>query len=183
MNPVLVLLSGGIDSAALIHYYRSQNTPVCALHIIYGQPASRRELQAAQAIAEHYNIELRIGQIEPPLARRGDEYYCRNAILVLMACATLLSGVNRVALGVHAGTVYYDCSEGFIADMQRLVDGYFGGTVTVVAPFLWWNKSEIYFYCKNHGVPINLTYSCERNDDEPCGLCPSCYDRRRLYEG
>lgn len=182
MNSVLVLLSGGIDSAALVHYYRSQNTPVFGLHVQYGQPVAEREAQAAKAIAAHYGIELRIAQIKPPLARRGDEYFCRNAILVLIACANLSPGVNRVTLGIHSGTIYYDCSQGFMADMQRLLDGYFSGTVTVEAPFLRWSKLEVYQYCMSHGVPVDLTYSCERNNDKPCGQCPSCYDRRRLYE-
>lgn len=182
MNPVLVLLSGGIDSAALVHYYRSQGTPVYGLYVQYGQPVAEREAKAAEAIAAHYRIYLMRAQIQPPLARRGDEFLCRNALLVLVACANLPPGVNRVALGIHSGTLYYDCSQGFVADMQRMLDGYFNGTVTVETPFLKWSKQEVYSYCRNHRVPVALTYSCERNNDEPCGQCPSCHDRRRLYE-
>ena len=47
---MVVLLSGGIDSAAVLAAYMSPRHPVKALFVDYGQPARRSERAAAQAI-------------------------------------------------------------------------------------------------------------------------------------
>lgn len=182
LNSVTVLLSGGIDSTALLHYYKVLNTPVNALYIDYGQSVAYREAQSSRIVASHYNIDLRIVQIDPPLKHRGYEILCRNAVLVLVACANLPLDSSRVSLGIHSGTTYYDCSKKFVEDIQRLLDGYFSGTVTLEAPFLNWTKWDIYRYCWDNAIPLDLTYSCERHNDKPCSQCPSCLDRRRLCE-
>jgi 7-cyano-7-deazaguanine synthase len=178
-SPVLVLLSGGVDSAALLEYYRSTGTSIQAIHFQYGQPASVSEQRAASEVALHYGIPLRIIDFLVPFSQRGDEVLCRNALFLLVACAGLTKTTPRVALGIHSGTTYYDCSTGFVEDVQRLLDGYFSGTVVVEAPFLKWTKPEVYNFCSTKNVPVHLTYSCERAN-EPCGDCPSCRDRRFL---
>ncbi|NPV81331.1 MAG: ATPase [Firmicutes bacterium] len=182
MASVNILLSGGIDSTALVHLYLSQGIAVLGFHVNYGQPTAEREMASAYAVAAYYDIPLTMARIQPTPGMRGDEFLCRNALLVLAACSSLAPGSNRVAIGIHSGTPYYDCSSGFLQDMQRILDGYYGGLVTVEAPFLQWTKPEIFHYCKKYGVPIHLTYSCERNGDHPCGQCPSCHDRGRLLE-
>lgn len=85
-----------------------------------------------------------------------------------------------LSLGIHTGTPYYDCSERFIRDITPTVEGYTGGEVRIDAPFLAWDKPTIYAYCKEKGVPIHLTYSCESGTDPPCGKCLSCKDREAL---
>lgn len=182
MDSVLVLLSGGIDSTALVNLYLSQGAPVSGFHVDYGQPVAERELLSANSVAAHYGIPLEVARIQPAPNMRDYEFLCRNALLVLAACASLPNGTSRVAIGIHAGTPYYDCSPGFVQDVQRIVDGYYGGLVTVEAPFVEWTKPEVFEYCRTFGVPVHLTYSCERNGDHPCGQCPSCLDRGRFFE-
>lgn len=176
---VAVLLSGGIDSTALLAHYQTKGYTVEALHIRYGHPSALRELRAAQDVSSYYNVSLRVIDLSLPFSHRGDEVLCRNAVFVLAACASLLPNVTKVALGIHRGVPYYDCSPVFLHDVQRMIDGYFGGTVVVEAPFVQWSKAEVYAYCKALGIPIELTFSCERSN-EPCGECPSCSDRRHF---
>ena len=56
----VVLLSGGIDSAACLDFYRRQHFDVSGFHVKYGQAAAHREEAAARAIADHYQIPLTI---------------------------------------------------------------------------------------------------------------------------
>jgi 7-cyano-7-deazaguanine synthase len=106
--PVLVLLSGGIDSAATLHLYRRQAAEVSAVHVDYRQPARRSEWEAAQAIAAYYQVSitrLRLG-IRPSI--HGGEFFGRNALFALMAAATTGKGPLVIAAGLHAGSPYYD---------------------------------------------------------------------------
>lgn len=89
---------------------------------------------------------------------------------------------SKIAIGVHSGVPYYDSTEMFIADSLNILDGYFNGTVLLDAPFLSFTKHQIYEYCIENNVPLELTYSCERGNMLPCGICPSCKDRRLLNE-
>jgi tRNA(Ile)-lysidine synthase TilS/MesJ len=54
---VSVLLSGGLDSSACIHYYLSQSFKVNAIFIDYGQKANENELNSAINIARHYGTK------------------------------------------------------------------------------------------------------------------------------
>ena len=63
--------------------------------------------------------------------------------------------------------------------MQRSLAFHTGGEVTLAAPFIDVSKGDIYLLARQLGVPIGLTYSCERGGD-PCGECLSCKDMELL---
>jgi 7-cyano-7-deazaguanine synthase in queuosine biosynthesis len=83
---------------------------------------------------------------------------------------------GAVALGIHHGTPYADCSPGFVALAQKVFDLYTGGRVRVEAPFASWDKVDIAIYCLKERLPRALSYSCELGLDQPCGRCKSCRD-------
>ena len=58
-NEVIVLLSGGIDSAACLAFHESQNSCSSGLFINYGQAAAEREYQAALDISDFYKVPLK----------------------------------------------------------------------------------------------------------------------------
>ncbi|XWN52224.1 7-cyano-7-deazaguanine synthase [Anoxybacillus flavithermus] len=179
-NSVLILLSGGLDSCALVHYYLSKHYKVKALHFDYGQSSKSRERQAVELIAKYYKIDVQIATLGFPLNERKGEYVGRNALFLLAAANLLPVDVSKISLGIHSGTPYYDCSHIFIEDCTKILDGYFAGSVTLEAPFIDFTKAQIYEYCVRERVPIYLTYSCERGYKEPCGECLSCIDRSVL---
>lgn len=177
---VLVLLSGGIDSATTLAVYRRQATAVSAVHFDYGQPARRSEWAAADAVARHYGVpitRIRLG-VRPHV--RAGEFFGRNALFVLAAAATVGQGPLVIAAGLHTASPYYDTTAAFVGDIQRILDGYAGGSVTFAAPFLETTKKSIVQYARRHRVPLPLTYSCERRSAPPCGVCSSCRDREDL---
>lgn len=179
---VNLLLSGGIDSTALVAFYLSRGLLVKGFHFNYGHPSFAAEKRAVEKISSHYKIPVTEIDLGLSIVSNKGEYYCRNATLLFSAASISSSKSARFAIGIHKGTPYYDCSKAFVDDIQRIFDGYFSGSVQIEAPFLELTKSEILSLCGELKVPVEITYSCERSSDIPCGECSSCIDRRVLNE-
>src|SRR6267378_1112260 len=107
----LVLLSEGIDSSCCVAFYRRMRYDVTGVLVDYGQPVNQKEEQSAKAIANHYAIPLHIVRCSGPSAEFQDEIPGRNAFLVFAALLYHPTFAGLLALGIHAGTTYYDCSE------------------------------------------------------------------------
>lgn len=182
-SEVCVLLGGGLDSTALIPFYLSRGDTVRGVHFDYGQPSVEGERRSVLGIAEHYAVPVEKVELGLSITNVRGEYFCRNAVLLLCAASILDSAGGRLSLGIHAGTPYYDCSSSFLTDVQRLLDGYFGGTVRVEAPFVEFTKRDVFDFSLRNRVPVDLTFSCERCSDRPCGECRSCEERMMLREG
>lgn len=176
---VLVLLSGGLDSAACLDFYLDLGRTPCALFIDYGQPASVPELQAARAIAEFYSVPIAHLRCEGAQPKNAGLISGRNAFLVTAALMERPNSVSIIAAGLHAGTDYSDCSGDFVDKMQSVLDVYDEAGVQFTSPFLEWDKAHLIEYCLMRAVPLELTYSCE-SGFPPCGRCLSCQDREAL---
>jgi 7-cyano-7-deazaguanine synthase len=179
---VIVLASGGIDSTALIDYYQRQNYEITCVHFQYSQGSALSERKAVSQISKFYSVPKRVVRISFRLKRRKYEVIGRNALFVIGA-ASLLLKIQYIALGIHSDSPYYDSTSSFIDDCQRILDGYYDGSVILQAPFLQFSKSNIMEYCKKQKVPIELTYSCQARSSHPCGKCPSCLERKRVNGG
>ena len=179
-HPTIVLLSGGIDSSTTIAECFDAHSLVSALFVDYGQPAALSEWEAAQRVASHYGVQVRRIELGTTLISTDGEIFGRNAMFVLLAAGTTNERPLRVAIGIHALSDYYDTTPLFSRHIQRLLDGYSGGAVTLKVPFLTETKSDIIKTAKERGVPLSMTYSCERRNAPACLACPSCIDRRHL---
>jgi 7-cyano-7-deazaguanine synthase len=104
----------------------------------------------------------------------------RNAFLIFTAIFLGRMHHGLLAIGVHAGTPYYDCSPAFLTGMKQSAEEHTAGRLTISAPFLTWEKPQIVKYFLQAGLPIAVTYSCESGILPPCGSCASCRDRRAL---
>ena len=175
-----VLVSGGIDSAALLAFYLRQRFNVRALFVDFGQPAAKQESRAARAVCKHYDVRLSIMTVKSGAAFSAGEIPGRNAFLMFAAVLVCGAEPGIIAIGIHEGPPYYDCTEGFLKSIQTVVDGYAAGRIKVTAPFLKWGKQTIWEFCKKVGVPVDSTYSCEKGGVRPCGRCLSCKDREAL---
>ncbi|EKF85855.1 7-cyano-7-deazaguanine synthase [Methanobacterium formicicum] len=177
---VLVLFSGGIDSTACINYYLKLGFDVKAVFIDYGQITSKKEFQSAKNIAEYYKISLDNFIFKNSKIFSQGEIKGRNAFFIFALLLNHAEFSGILSLGIHSSVYYYDCSEKFLKDIQKVLDGYTDGRIVLDAPFLKWDKQMIYDYCKANEIPIHLTYSCENGVNKPCGVCNSCKDRRTL---
>jgi len=177
---VIVLLSGGIDSAACVAFYRQLGHAVVGVFVDYGQPVRGQEEKSAVAIASHFDMPLTIIRSAGPRTNYAGEIAGRNALLCFSAL--LFRPIQRgvIALGIHHGTTYYDCSESFAADLGRIISGYTSGQLALGVPFLAWDKQMIIEFAAEADVPVELTWSCEVGPVSACGKCLSCREREAL---
>jgi 7-cyano-7-deazaguanine synthase len=172
-----VLLSGGIDSAVVLALLVGGSRDTVAIWVDYGQRAAASERDASRAIASCYGVawaELGVANLAPPPV---GEFPGRNDLLVAVAAAA--SPGRSIAIGVHAGTGYADCSPSWAQAWQELLTAQYHGAVCLLAPLASLTKAQVYALAQQLGVPTALAHSCE-TAAVPCDACSSCADRRVL---
>lgn len=177
---VLVLLSGGLDSTACVVYYQSLKYEVTTLFVDYGQSARDEEQRASRRVATKLGVKRIRLRIDPMRTGVG-VIPGRNAMLLSIGLMKAAFDQGLIAIGVHGGTNYPDCSEDFIRQMNVVADFYAAGSIRFDAPFVKWSKADIFEFLKMNRGPIASTYSCERGGAEGCGKCISCKDRIALH--
>ena len=182
-SDVLMLLSGGLDSAACLKFYLDLGRTVTTMFVDYQQPTAEMEYAASTFISKFFGVELITISCNGMASKEPGLINARNAFLLSLALMEAPASVSSIALGVHSGTNYKDCSTGFIQKMQDIFDIYAENgqkKIHIAAPFIEWNKHEIWMFAKNNDVPVDATYSCERGGKMPCGECLSCLDMEAL---
>lgn len=202
MKKAVVLLSGGMDSAAVIALAQEQGFAVYALSVCYGQrhtcelDAAAR-VAAAQGVIAHkvVNVDLRsIGgsaltdNIDVPDAG-GDgipvTYVpARNTIMLSLALGWAeVIGANDLFCGVNAVDYsgYPDCRPEFVRAFEVLANlatkaGVEGAGLRVHAPLQFLSKADIVRESVRLCVDLSLTVSCYRADanGRACGHCDAC---------
>jgi len=175
-----VLLSGGVDSALVASLLQRDGWLVQALWVDYGQPAGAAERIASRALGAHYGLAWQEAVAGGLMVPAEGEIAARNDLLVAAARACVPG--RSVAIGVHAGTSYLDCSREWLRAWQLLLDVQHGGVVALLAPLAGLQKPEVLALAHEHQVPMKLTHSCERGSS-PCGRCLSCRDRHDAHVG
>ncbi|MBB6256556.1 7-cyano-7-deazaguanine synthase QueC [Xanthomonas arboricola pv. zantedeschiae] len=202
MKKAVVLLSGGMDSAAVIALAQEQGFAVHALSVRYGQRHTSEldaaaRVAAAQGVIAHkvVDVDLRsIGgsaltdDIEVPDAG-GDgipvTYVpARNTIMLSLALGWAeVIGANDLFCGVNAVDYsgYPDCRPEFVRAFEVLANlatkaGVEGAGLHVHAPLQFLSKADIVREGVRLGVDFGLTVSCYRADADgrACGHCDAC---------
>jgi hypothetical protein len=103
----LVLLSGGVDSAACLAWAKNQqSTEVATLHVTFGQAAHNAEAQASLGIAAYFHVPHRQATVNNGSQYGPGEVRARNAFLLLLALVSFPRDKGAVTIGIHAGTGY-----------------------------------------------------------------------------
>lgn len=209
-RPVVVLLSGGLDSATVLAAAKSAGYACHAIAFDYGQK-HRAELFAAARVAETQEAEsFRIIRLdagafsgsaltdddlavpESPTEGIPITYVpARNTIFLAHALGMAEAlGATDLALGVNAVDYsgYPDCRPAFIDAFEALANlatkvGVESGAFKVHAPLLMLTKAEIIRWGTDLGVPYHLTVSCYQATETglACGRCDSCRLRREGF--
>ena len=85
----LILLSGGLDSAANLAFTVHFDEPVLALTIDYGQRAAKPEIEAAKKLCAHYGVEHQILDLKWLGALGGSSLTSKSIDVPEMATAKL----------------------------------------------------------------------------------------------
>lgn len=205
----ICLVSGGMDSCVTAAIANEENDELAFLHVSYGQRTEKRERQAFEALADHYNVKSRLVISLEHLAKIGGSSLTDDRIAVTTANLTapgipssyvpfrnahLLSAavswgevINATAIYIGAvaedSSGYPDCRPEFYDAFQNVLDI---GTkpetrITIETPVIAMRKSEIVQRGIELGAPLHLTWSCYKESESACGNCDSCALRLRAF--
>ena len=111
----------------------------------------------------------------------------RNGLFLSVAASIAISnGCEAIYYGAHAddaaGNAYPDCSVAFTRAMCEAINLGSGCGLKIEAPFVKSNKAEVVKRGLELKVPYELTWSCYKGGDKPCGKCGTCIDRMKAFE-
>lgn len=209
VSRAICLVSGGMDSCVTAAIAHHENDELAFLHVSYGQRTEQRELRAFEALADHYDVKLRLVISLEHLARIGGSSLTDPSIAVTPADLTSQSipssyvpfrnahllaaavswgeviGANAIYIGAVAedSSGYPDCRPEFYAAFQNVIDlGTKPETNLIIrTPVIGMKKSEIVKKGLDLGAPLQLTWSCYQSSDLACGNCDSCALRLRAF--
>ena len=161
MATVSLLLSGGIDLMVVLHLLLSANRTVSPNIVDYGQAALAHERVASKEVASHYNLSIAELIVSAPAKAGAGEIRHRNGLLVFAAAMCGAPTSEAIAIGVHAGVPYADCSLRFLENqLEKTLEFSSDQPMHLIAPLKSWSKPEIIAFAKQQALPIHLTYSC-----------------------
>ena len=212
MQPAVVLLSGGLDSATVLALARAAGFDGHCLTIDYGQ-RHRAELAAAARVAgalgavAHRTLKLDLAafggsaltdaSIAVPTGGVQEgipvTYVpARNTIMLSLALAWAeVLEARAIFIGANAVDYsgYPDCRPEYLRAFEAMANlatkaGVEGRRLAVHAPLVDWTKARIIREGMALGVDYSLTVSCYQATDEgaACGVCDSCRLRRAGFE-
>jgi 7-cyano-7-deazaguanine synthase len=201
MVRVLVLLSGGIDSATALYLTKRETEEIYSMNMIYDQlydseAEASKKIAAAAHVREHFSVFLPFfkdieRRYKPsPSSKTSSAYVpARNIVFYGIAAAyaeTLKA--NKIIFGSNADDAKElpDARPTFIQLMNELIrDGTRAGTegfvIETVNPLINYTKNEVLRLAIALKVPLQLTWSCHENAEIPCGRCRGCYNRQTAF--
>lgn len=109
----------------------------------------------------------------------------RNMIMLAIATGWAVStGAKEVYWACHAGdhSIYPDCRPEFYCALREAIHvGNQWSPIHLQAPFIYNTKAEIVNQGLALGVPYELTWSCYKGNDKPCGKCGTCVERLEAF--
>jgi 7-cyano-7-deazaguanine synthase len=203
-DSLVVLASGGIDSAVLVADQASKGEVVHPVYVRFGlawekieEEHLRRFLGALPdgrrvqplvvldlPVADVYGTHWSVSGVGVPDETTGDEaVYLPGRNLLLLAKTSVwcaLHGVERIALGTLRGNPFADSSDEFLSDYRALVAVALGTEVDVVTPFAGLTKTQVLEL--GNGLPLHHTFSCiAPSGPAHCGRCNKCAERRKAF--
>ena len=209
MKKAVVILSGGMDSTTAAFIAKKEGYSIIPVHFNYGQRTEKKELESFNKICDFLkiqnryiidipffkqigasalvdkNIDVPTDGIKPGIPITYVPF--RNGIFLSIAAAIAeKEKAEAIFIGVveEDSSGYPDCREEFINYMQKAINA---GTkpetkIEIKTPLIHLKKEDIVKKAIEVGVPLELTWSCYKEEDEACGVCDSCRLRLKGFE-
>jgi 7-cyano-7-deazaguanine synthase len=202
-DAVAVLMSGGLDSAALAVELCGEYERVSPIYQRTGLAwesaelaALKRFLDAVQRASlgsltvldtpagdvygDHWSIT---GRGVPGATTPDDAVYLpgRNLLLLVKPaiwCAR--HGIGVLALGPLQSNPFPDSTPEFYAALQEALSRGLAHPIEIVRPFADLSKTEVIWRARD--LPLELTLSCmQPRDGQHCGMCNKCAERQNGF--
>ncbi|MFX0059709.1 MAG: 7-cyano-7-deazaguanine synthase QueC [Candidatus Hodarchaeota archaeon] len=195
----ILLLSGGIDSATALFWALDQGYEVIALSLNYNwrpkqeakaaaKLAEKTKInlieidttfiaQAADLLSEGYPVPTAINAPEGYIPQRNIMYYSIAAYFAeIYGCKWIIGG------HIFEDTLTFsDTNVSFFESLERLIrlskHENNNIDIKILIPLAKLRKFEVLNLAKELKVPLELTWSCYNDFEEPCGRCQSCMRR------
>lgn len=198
------ICSGGLDSTiAMMRMIDAGVSPIM-LHVPHGSLAQRAEGLAVEKIASQLYIQSLIvdfpflgtlggspltdPSLELPSSRYSVETTtcwvpARNVMFLAIAAAICDEGkIPYITMGINASESNYpDHTAAFIDNWNSMIRFGTLNPPTLLAPNFSWQKRDEVRWGVEHGAPLDVTWSCDRSGELPCGICGCCWSRRRAF--
>lgn len=198
-----VLLSGGVDSAALLTFYLQKGYRIWPVYIRCGLRWEQQELFWVKKLLKkiscpqleplqilHLSLEnayqknwSKTGKTPGPFSIDSSVFLpARNLLLVTKALLYLSSHqVYSIAIGVLRGNPFEDGKIGYFQLLGNLLKKSFGKPISIKAPFRVMNKALV--IKKFSKTPFYLSFSCiNPRKNLHCGKCNKCRERMRSFK-
>lgn len=203
------VMSGGMDSTLSAYLMKQEGYEIIAVHFNYDQRTQNKELECFSKICDALHVQnkyvldldffrhlgasaLTDKSIDVPTCGIEEGVPItyvpfRNGIFLSMVAAIAeKEGAECISIGVveEDSSGYPDCRESFIESMQQSIN--FGTKeqtrIEIKTPLIHLQKSQIVQKSLALNVPLELTWSCYKNEVSACGVCDSCRLRLRGFK-
>ncbi len=197
-----VLVSGGLDSAVLVHYMAARHKFVHPVYVKSGlaweteevamlqgflakrpanvKPLSVLQMPMSDVYQSHWSVT---GKGTPDYDSPDEEMEIPGRNIVLLSKASIYCAINKVgtiAMGSLAGNPFPDATPAFFKSMGSALGRGLGFPITVVAPFRGMTKVQVIKVGKD--LPLEKTMSCVQPKGQAhCGRCNKCAERRHAF--
>ena len=200
---LVVLASGGLDSAILVAEMLRQGRVVHPVYVRFGlawepieeehlrrfldtltdpppQPLTVLNAPIASAYGAHWSVS---GDAVPDECSADDAVYLPGRNLLLLTqpsvwCAR--RGVHTIALGTLKGNPFPDSTPEFFDEFAALVQRGMGFALEVATPFASLTKAAVLEL--GRGLALQHTLSCiDPQEGRHCGRCNKCAERRLAF--
>lgn len=194
---VLLLVSGGPDSATLAALIRESEGSGAQIHGLYlrsGHPSDEREIASASKILESVGGKLEIIDLTPTVRALGAQRVLIHSeasimpfgnVLVLSIASTyaLRLGCRKIFVALHADDAAESAeySIDYIKRLEATFRGVTNNAPTFEVPLIHMTKVEVFNEGARLGVDYGETWSCIRGSDKHCGDCGACRARRKAF--
>lgn len=206
---IAVLVSGGLDSAILIHYYLKKKYTVQPIYVsakhvwenaeLYWlkrflntqrssnlKPLALLSFHASDLYQTHWSVT---GKKIPGAKTPDRAVYIPGKNLLLISKATVFCALRKIpeiALAPLNMNPFNDATPDFFHDLEKVCSKGLNFKIKIRTPFRQWNKNKVINFGKK--LPLELTFSCLSPRETAkkkylhCGKCGKCAERKKAFK-